>query len=102
MKKKELVKDIFAFAVLLVRLERDDILENRKLFVEMLNESTDSEGNHSFRTTTGKEFTYSQFDMFMKRLPKSLVDEVLDEFSDSIDVLNSAFQRSECAICCCT
>ncbi|WVX87596.1 anti-sigma factor [Vibrio phage EniLVp02] len=76
----ELAKDIFAFAMLLIRLDCDHILENQMLLAEVLNES-------GFRTVTGKRFTKQSFNMFLHRITPQTKAEIMDEFGDALHLM---------------
>lgn len=87
----ELVKDIFAFAVILVRTGNEEILENKELFAEVLNQSTDTEGNRSFLPPNKKTefFTADSLRLLLTvRLPNKVKLEILEEFGDALDELN--------------
>lgn len=97
----ELVKDIFAFAVILMRTGNEDILEDWKLFAEVLNQATDEHGVRSFLPPTGKrstvpqnndptdkKFTPESLRKLFERLPKNSKRELLAEFEDAIENLN--------------
>lgn len=71
--KLELVKDIAAFASILIKLQRDDILMNQTLFIEVLN-------GFGFRTTTGEEFTKMSFRMMIERLRPAQKYAFIEEF----------------------
>lgn len=89
----ELVKDIFAFAVILVRTGNEEILENKELFAEVLNQSTDMEGNRSFLPPNKKTefFTADSLRLLLTvRLPRKVKQEIIDEFGDAFDELNMA------------
>lgn len=95
----ELVKDIFAFAVLLVRLGHEDCVTNKSLFVEMLNEARNEvTGEPSFRTPNGQEFTKQQLNVLIARLPSNVKEEIKEEFSDAMELLNYAFTQRTSAI----
>ena len=83
----ELVKDIVAFASILIKMECDDILANQSLFREVLNEA-------GFRTTTGKEFSKMSFRNLFSRLSNRERAEVVKEFMEGhrdADVLGTMF-----------
>ena len=81
MRTSELVKDITAFTLLLLRLDFDDIVENKTLLVEVINEA-------GFRTVTGKEFTLQSFNAMICNLSPNTKEEILEEFSDAFVTMN--------------
>ena len=83
----ELAKDIFAYAVLLTRFGYEKCVTNQTLFVEMLNEATDSEGNPSFRTVSGKRFTKQSLHVMLRRLPAEIIAEIKQEFSETFSLM---------------
>lgn len=80
-KSVELVKDIFAFAVILTRFGYSDSVANQSLFVEMLNEA-------GFRTVTGMEFTPQNFHIMIRRLHPRVKSELQEEFADVFERMN--------------
>lgn len=76
-KTNELLKDIFAFAVLLTRMGFEDCVTQQNLFVEMLNES-------GFRTITGKEFTPQSWIIMIRRTDPKIIAEIKEEFGDAL------------------
>lgn len=83
----ELVKDIFAYALLLIRLGYDKCVTNRTIFIEMLNEAFHTNGSPAFRTVTGKEFTVQSFHIMISRLPQNVKQDLLEEFGDALQSL---------------
>lgn len=69
----ELVKDIAAFASILIKFQMDHILSNQTLFIAMLNEV-------GFRTTSGAEFNKMNFRMMIERLKPAQKYAMIEEF----------------------
>ncbi len=94
MKQKtiELVKDIFAYAVIIMRTGNEEILDNWELFTEMLNQATDMKGNRSFLPPSGRTeeniFTPDGLRRLILRLPPNEKKKLLIEFEDAIEGLN--------------
>lgn len=91
MKNEELLKDIFAYALILLRFGYHELLENKNLFVETLNIS-------GFRTVAGKQFTQQSFTNLVNRVPDAK-EKLYNEFADVIEYLNyrgSRYAPLEC------
>ena len=54
LQNEELIKDIFAFGLVLSRLGHEHLVESQTLFISALNE-------YGFTTVTGKAFTKQNF-----------------------------------------
>lgn len=78
----EIIKEIFAVSSILIKFGCEDILENRELFVEFLNEL-------GLRTSRGEEFTYMGFRQMMSRLDGNLKARFIEEF-------NTGFKDVDC------
>lgn len=82
LQNNELIKDIFAYGVLLVRLGFEECISSKTMFIAMVNEV-------GFRTVKGKQFTSQSFMQMVKRLDNKVKVEIQEEFSDAIELLNS-------------
>lgn len=71
----EVVKDIFAVASILIKMGREDILEDQLLFIEFLNEL-------GVRTTWGRKFTKMGFRQMMSRLNPESKKRFVQEFNE--------------------
>ncbi|UOX40366.1 10 kDa anti-sigma factor [Aeromonas phage AhFM11] len=71
---QETVKDIIATASILIKMDREDILEDQDLFVEFLNEL-------GFKSPSGEYFTKAGFRQMMKRIPENQKAELVEMFN---------------------
>lgn len=72
---QETIKDIIATASLLIKMDRDDILDDQDLFVEFLNEL-------GFKSPSGEYFTKAGFRQMMKRIPDDQKNQLVEMFNN--------------------
>lgn len=78
----ELLADIMATASILIKMGRDDILDDRKLFVEFLNQL-------GFKSLTGNPLTVTYINDLA-------LDSKLKKFKNLVQEFNKGFQHVEC------